>query len=129
VSGAGASLLDGSAARGSGGEVRVRDAALRRRHRLGPEHACRLIAEQVSGRHDIDVLTTCARDPRTWKNEYAEGADRMRGVLVRRFRSRSRTIAWGSSSSRPAASSSHTRVRRDGMGAPAWSLDPRLIDT
>ena len=31
------------------------------------------------------MLTTCARDPLTWKNEYAEGADRVRGVLVRRF--------------------------------------------
>jgi glycosyltransferase involved in cell wall biosynthesis len=51
----------------------------------GPEHACRLIAEQVSERHDVDVLTTCARDTRTWANEYAEGADRVRGVLVRRF--------------------------------------------
>jgi glycosyltransferase involved in cell wall biosynthesis len=51
----------------------------------GAEHACRLIAEQVSDRHDVDVLTTCARDARTWKNEYAEGADRVRGVLVRRF--------------------------------------------
>ena len=51
----------------------------------GPEHACRLIAEQISARHDVDVLTTCARDSRTWKNEYTEGADRMRGVLVRRF--------------------------------------------
>jgi glycosyltransferase involved in cell wall biosynthesis len=51
----------------------------------GPEHVCRLFAEQVSGRHHVDVLTTCARDPRTWKNEYLEGADRMRGVLVRRF--------------------------------------------
>jgi glycosyltransferase involved in cell wall biosynthesis len=51
----------------------------------GPEHACRLLAEQVSERHDVDVLTTCARDPLTWKNEYAEGADRVRGVLVRHF--------------------------------------------
>lgn len=51
----------------------------------GPEHACRLIAEQVSTRHDVDVLTTCARDPLTWKNEYAEGQDRVRGVIVRRF--------------------------------------------
>jgi len=51
----------------------------------GAEHACRLLAEQVSERHDVDVLTTCARDPRTWTNEYTEGMDRVRGALVRRF--------------------------------------------
>jgi len=51
----------------------------------GAEHACRLLAEQLSLRHDVEVLTTTARDKRTWKNEYAEGADRVRGVLVRRF--------------------------------------------
>jgi glycosyltransferase involved in cell wall biosynthesis len=51
----------------------------------GVEHACRLIAEHVCERHDVDVLTTCARDHRTWKNEYTEGSDRVRGVLVRRF--------------------------------------------
>jgi glycosyltransferase involved in cell wall biosynthesis len=51
----------------------------------GPEHACRLLAEQLSTRHEVDVLTTCAGDPQTWKNEYTEGADRIRGVLVRRF--------------------------------------------
>ena len=52
---------------------------------VGVEHACRLIAEHVCERHDVDVLTTCARDHRTWKNEYSEGSDRVRGVLVRRF--------------------------------------------
>lgn len=51
----------------------------------GAEHACRLLAEQLSIRHDVEVLTTTAREKRTWKNEYAEGADRIRGVLVRRF--------------------------------------------
>ena len=51
----------------------------------GAEHVCRLLAEQVSERHDVDVLTTCARDGETWKNDYPEGADRIRGVLVRRF--------------------------------------------
>lgn len=51
----------------------------------GSEHVCRLLAEQVSRRHNVDVLTTCAPDPRSWKNEYSEGADRVRGVLVRRF--------------------------------------------
>ena len=51
----------------------------------GPEHACRLLAEHVSERHDVDVLSTCARNPLTWNNEYLEGSDRVRGVLVRRF--------------------------------------------
>jgi glycosyltransferase involved in cell wall biosynthesis len=51
----------------------------------GPEHACRLIAEQVSRRHDVEVLTTCARNSDGWQNEYSEGVDRVRGALVRRF--------------------------------------------
>ena len=51
----------------------------------GAEHACRLLAEQLSVRHDVEVLTTAAHDRRTWKNDYGEGADRVRGVLVRRF--------------------------------------------
>jgi len=51
----------------------------------GPEHACRLLADRVAERHDVDVITTCARDESTWKNEYAEGADKVRGVLMRRF--------------------------------------------
>ena len=51
----------------------------------GAEHACRLLAERLIARHDVEVLTTAARDARTWKNELGEGIDRVRGVLVRRF--------------------------------------------
>lgn len=51
----------------------------------GSEHLCRLIAERLATRHDVEVLTTCARDYVTWKNEYPEGEDRIRGVTVRRF--------------------------------------------
>ena len=51
----------------------------------GAEHACRLLAEQVCQRHAVDVLTTCAIDTTTWRNEYSEGSDRVRGVIVRRF--------------------------------------------
>jgi glycosyltransferase involved in cell wall biosynthesis len=51
----------------------------------GSEYLCRLIAERLAPRHQVDVLTTCARDYITWKNEYPEGQDRIRGVTVRRF--------------------------------------------
>lgn len=51
----------------------------------GSEYHCRLIAERLAPKHQVEVLTTCAQDYITWQNEYPEGADRVRGVTVRRF--------------------------------------------
>src|SRR5262245_54686771 len=51
----------------------------------GSEQLCRLLAERLAIQHEVEVLTTCARDYITWKNEYPEGSDRVRGVTVRRF--------------------------------------------
>ena len=51
----------------------------------GAEHVCRLLAEEAVERHEVDVLTTCVRDAGSWRNDYPEGADRVRGVMVRRF--------------------------------------------
>jgi len=60
----------------------------------GSEYHCRLIAERLASRHQVEVFTTCARDYITWKNEYPEGVDRIRGVTVRRFANdRTRDIA------------------------------------
>ena len=53
----------------------------------GSEYHCRLIAERMAGRHEVDVLTTCARDYITWANEYPEGTERINGVTARRFAS------------------------------------------
>ena len=60
----------------------------------GSEYHCRLVAERLAEEHEVEVLTTCARDYITWKNEYPEGSDRVRGVTVRRFaNARTRDLA------------------------------------
>jgi glycosyltransferase involved in cell wall biosynthesis len=51
----------------------------------GSEYHCRLIAERLAPKHQVEVLTTCAADYVTWRNEYPEGQDRVRGVTIRRF--------------------------------------------
>ncbi len=51
----------------------------------GSEMHCRQLAERLSPRHDITVLTTCARDYVTWENAYPPGVSMENGVRVQRF--------------------------------------------
>jgi glycosyltransferase involved in cell wall biosynthesis len=51
----------------------------------GSEAHCRELAERLSPRHDITVLTTCAKDYVTWENAFPAGPSTENGVRVLRF--------------------------------------------
>jgi glycosyltransferase involved in cell wall biosynthesis len=51
----------------------------------GSEAHCREIAERLATRHDVTVLTTCARDYVTWANAVPAGEAAEHGVRVIRF--------------------------------------------
>ena len=50
----------------------------------GSEAHCRELAQRLSGRHSITVVTTCARDYVTWENAFPAGESRDGGVRVSR---------------------------------------------
>lgn len=51
----------------------------------GAELHARYIAERLSRHASVEVLTTCAKDYVTWKNERPEGVEQVNGIAVRRF--------------------------------------------
>ncbi len=51
----------------------------------GAELHARYIAERLSRHAEVEVVTTCARDYVTWRNEWPAGVEQVNGVSVRRF--------------------------------------------
>ena len=51
----------------------------------GAELHARYVAERLARHAHVEVLTTCARDYVTWRNERPAGADTVNGLTVRRF--------------------------------------------
>ena len=52
----------------------------------GAELHARYIAEHLARHGEVEVLTTCASDYVTWRNELAPGVETVNGIPVRRFR-------------------------------------------
>jgi glycosyltransferase involved in cell wall biosynthesis len=51
----------------------------------GAELHARYIAERLAKSADVEVITTCARDYVTWRNELSPGLSTINGIPVRRF--------------------------------------------
>jgi glycosyltransferase involved in cell wall biosynthesis len=51
----------------------------------GAELHARYVAEHLAPHAEVEVLTTCARDYVSWRNELPAGEERLNGVTVRRF--------------------------------------------
>ena len=51
----------------------------------GAELHARYVAERLARHAEVEVVTTCARDYVTWRNERPAGIDQVNGISVRRF--------------------------------------------
>jgi len=51
----------------------------------GAETHCRWLATRLARRHQVEVVTTCARDYTDWSNHYPAGVGEMEGLKVTRF--------------------------------------------
>jgi glycosyltransferase involved in cell wall biosynthesis len=61
----------------------------------GAEVHCRAVAMRLAQRHQVRVLTTCARDYLTWANYFPAGSEEQDGLEVLRFpAARRRRVRW-----------------------------------
>src|ERR1043165_281637 len=51
----------------------------------GAELHARYLAEHLARHAEVRVLTTCARDYVTWRNDFPAGEERVNGIPVERF--------------------------------------------
>jgi glycosyltransferase involved in cell wall biosynthesis len=92
----------------------------------GAEMHCRLLAEQLARRHQVEVFATRALDYLEWRNHYPEGTERVNGIPVHRYTvKRTRNARVFASLSNLCFHESHTReeeeawVRENGPYSPA----------
>ena len=92
----------------------------------GAEMHCRLLAERLAKRHEVEVFATRALDYLEWRNHYPEGTEVVNGLPVHRYAvKRPRNARTFASLSNLCFHESHTReeeeawVRENGPFSPA----------
>lgn len=95
----------------------------------GSEAHCRQVAEHLAARHEVTVLTSCARDHITWRNEWPEGRSTVGPVTVRRFAaSRQRSLHRFASATELAFSGTATEAEQEAWFAENGPHLPGLLD-
>ena len=101
----------------------------------GAELHARYIAEHLAQHADVRVLTTCARDYITWRNEFPAGETLVNGVPVERFpvsRERNRNLLEFARRSRRVFDHAHSQQEEldwlDEEGPVSPALQARLAD-
>lgn len=77
-------------------------------------------AQLLQRRTDVDLLTSCALDYRTWDNALPEGEERRDGISVRRFASAQPRGSWFSELHRRLLHAHARDVERGGAARIAW---------
>lgn len=88
----------------------------------GAEHGARMLGEHLVADlgWEVEVFTTCARDIRTWADEYQPGTTVEGGVTVHRFRSRTGRLPDFDQRSGPMLTRPATLTRAEGEEWLRW---------
>jgi glycosyltransferase involved in cell wall biosynthesis len=94
----------------------------------GAEMHCRLLAERLAKRHEVEVFATRALDYLEWRNHYPAGTERVNGIPVHRFPvKRTRNARVFASLSNLCFHESHTREEEEAWVRENGPLSPALV--
>lgn len=94
----------------------------------GAEMHCRLLAERLARRHQVEVFATRALDYLEWKNHYPRGTEVVNGLLVHRFTvKRPRNARVFASLSNVCFHETHTREEEEAWVRENGPFSPELV--
>lgn len=95
----------------------------------GSEAHCRGLVQELRNTHDVEVLTTCARDYLSWRNEFEPGETLADGIRVTRYRTGAvRDLNRFAAVSDHVFGEAHTRADEEGWIEENGPYCPDLVD-